>query len=66
MSGMENEKRAPVPDPIERVSETTLVMARTFIGSLSAASAGREVIRTKISALIGQGSATPVLTVPLR
>src|SRR4029434_9414609 len=42
------EKRSRVLDPIERVSEVIfgLLMAMTFVGALSVASAGREEIRT--------------------
>jgi VIT1/CCC1 family predicted Fe2+/Mn2+ transporter len=55
MPEMENEKRAPVLDPIDRVSEIIfgLIMALTITGSLSAASAGREEIRTMIFAALG-------------
>jgi hypothetical protein len=68
MSEMENQKRAPVLDPSDRVSEIFfgLIMARTSTGSLNAASVGREVTRTKMSAVTGQSSATTVLTVPSR
>jgi len=55
MSEMENEKRAPVLDPIDRVSEIIfgLIMALTFTGSLSAATAAREEIRTMMFAALG-------------
>ena len=55
MSEMENEKRAPVLDPIHRVSEIIfgLIMALTFTGSLSAATAAREEIRTMMFAALG-------------
>jgi len=55
MANVENEKRAPVLDPIDRVSEVIfgLIMALTFTGSLSAASAGREEIRTMMFAALG-------------
>ena len=49
------EKPARVLDPIERVSEVIfgLLMAMTFIGSLSVATAGREEIRTMMIAALG-------------
>jgi VIT1/CCC1 family predicted Fe2+/Mn2+ transporter len=55
MSGMAEEKRARVLDPIERVSEVIfgLLMAMTFIGSLSVATAGREEIRTMMITALG-------------
>jgi VIT1/CCC1 family predicted Fe2+/Mn2+ transporter len=55
MSKTENEKRTPVLDPIDRVSEIIfgLIMALTFTGSLSAATAGREEIRTMMFAALG-------------
>ena len=55
MANVESNKRAPVLDPIERVSEVIfgLIMALTFTGSLSAASAGREEIRTMMFAALG-------------
>ena len=55
MSKVAKEKRAPVLDPIDRVSEVIfgLIMALTFTGSLSAASAGREEIRTMMFAALG-------------
>ncbi|MGQ0578256.1 MAG: hypothetical protein ACT4PQ_05015 [Betaproteobacteria bacterium] len=55
MSEMESEKRAPVLDPIDRVSEIIfgLIMALTFTGSLSAATAAREEIRTMMFAALG-------------
>ena len=55
MSEMENEKRAPVLDPVQRVSEIIfgLIMALTFTGSLSAATAAREEIRTMMFAALG-------------
>jgi len=51
----ETEKPARVLDPIERASEVIfgLLMAMTFIGALSAASAGREEIRTMMFTAIG-------------
>ena len=55
MSHVENQKRAPVLDPINRVSEIIfgLIMALTFTGSVSAATAGREEIRTILFAALG-------------
>jgi hypothetical protein len=49
------EKPARVLDPIERVSEVIfgLLMALTFTGSLSVATAGREDIRTMMIAALG-------------
>jgi VIT1/CCC1 family predicted Fe2+/Mn2+ transporter len=47
--------RARVLDPIERVSEVIfgLLMAMTFIGSLSVATAGREEVRTMMITALG-------------
>jgi hypothetical protein len=55
MSNAASEKPAPVLDPIERVSEMIfgLLMALTFTGSLSVASAGREDVRTMMIAALG-------------
>jgi len=55
MAELKNEKRARVLDPIERVSEIIfgLIMALSFTGSLSAATAGREEIRTVMIAALG-------------
>jgi hypothetical protein len=55
MSNAEGEKPAPVLDPIDRVSEVIfgLLMALTFTGSLSVASAGREDVRTMMIAALG-------------
>ena len=49
------EKRARVLDPIERVSEVIfgLLMAMTFVGALSVATAGREEIRTMMLTALG-------------
>jgi hypothetical protein len=49
------EKPARVLDPVERVSEVIfgLLMAMTFIGSLSVATAGREEVRTMMIAALG-------------
>ena len=55
MGQVGEEKRARVLDPIERVSEVIfgLLMAMTFIGSLSVATAGREEIRTMMITALG-------------
>jgi VIT1/CCC1 family predicted Fe2+/Mn2+ transporter len=55
MSKIENEKRSPVLDPIDRVSEIIfgLLMALTFTGTISAATAGREEVRTVMFAALG-------------
>jgi VIT1/CCC1 family predicted Fe2+/Mn2+ transporter len=55
MSNTENEKRTPVLDPIDRVSEIIfgLIMALTFTGTLSAATAGREEVRTMMLTALG-------------
>ena len=55
MSNAGDEKPAPVLDPIDRVSEVIfgLLMALTFTGSLSVASAGREDVRTMMIAALG-------------
>jgi hypothetical protein len=55
MSKTENEKRTPVLDPIDRVSEIIfgLIMALTFSGTLSAATAGREEVRTMMFTALG-------------
>ena len=55
MPNAANEKPAPVLDPIERVSEVIfgLLMALTFTGSLSVATAGREDVRTMMIAALG-------------
>ena len=49
------EKRAPVLDPLARVSELIfgLLMALSFTGALSVATAGREDVRTMMYAAIG-------------
>jgi hypothetical protein len=48
-------ERAPVLDPIDRVSEIIfgLIMALSFTGAVSAATAGREEIRTVMFAALG-------------
>ena len=55
MGDVAEEKRARVLDPIERVSEVIfgLLMAMTFIGSLSVATAGREEVRTMMITALG-------------
>ena len=55
MPDIGEEKRARVLDPIERVSEVIfgLLMAMTFIGSLSVATAGREEVRTMMITALG-------------
>jgi len=55
MRDVAEEKRARVLDPIERVSEVIfgLLMAMTFIGSLSVATAGREEVRTMMITALG-------------
>ena len=55
MAELKNEKRARVLDPIERVSEIIfgLIMALSFTGTLSAATAAREEIRTVLFAALG-------------
>jgi VIT1/CCC1 family predicted Fe2+/Mn2+ transporter len=49
------EKPARVLDPIERVSEVIfgLLMAMTFVGALSVATAGREEVRTMMITALG-------------
>jgi VIT1/CCC1 family predicted Fe2+/Mn2+ transporter len=49
------EKPARVLDPIERVSEVIfgLLMAMTFVGALSVATAGREEVRTMMISALG-------------
>jgi VIT1/CCC1 family predicted Fe2+/Mn2+ transporter len=55
MSQVEKQKRAPVLDPIDRVSEIIfgLIMALTITGSVSAATAGRDEIRTMMFSALG-------------
>jgi hypothetical protein len=55
MGDMQPERRERVLDPIARVSEVLfgLIMALTFTGTLSAATAGREEIRTLLIGVIG-------------
>jgi VIT1/CCC1 family predicted Fe2+/Mn2+ transporter len=55
MSKSENEKRERVLDPVHRVSEVIfgLLMALSFTGALSVATAGREEIRTVMFTALG-------------
>lgn len=55
MLQVENKTRARVLDPVDRVSEVIfgLIMALTFTCTLSAASAGREEVRTMMFAALG-------------
>jgi VIT1/CCC1 family predicted Fe2+/Mn2+ transporter len=55
MQQVDDQKRAPVLDPINRMSEIIfgLIMALTFTGSVSVATAGREEIRTVMFAALG-------------
>jgi hypothetical protein len=55
MPNTDNEKPGPILDPIDRVSEVIfgLLMALTFTGSLSVATAGREDVRTMMFAALG-------------
>jgi VIT1/CCC1 family predicted Fe2+/Mn2+ transporter len=55
MSGSDSEKPAPVLDPVDRASEVIfgLLMALTFTGSLSVATAGREEVRTMLFTALG-------------
>ena len=55
MAQVEERDRAPVLDPVHRVSEIIfgLIMALTFTGTLSAATAAREEIRTMMFAALG-------------
>jgi hypothetical protein len=55
MSNLDEEKPARVLDPIDRVSEVIfgLLMAMTFVGSLSVATAGREEVRTMMITALG-------------
>ncbi len=50
-----DKKRSPILDPLARVSEVIfgLLMALSFTGSLSVATAGREDVRTMMYAAIG-------------
>jgi VIT1/CCC1 family predicted Fe2+/Mn2+ transporter len=55
MSNHETQKRTPVLDPIERVSEIVfgVLMATSFTGTLSVATAGSQEIRTMMFAALG-------------
>lgn len=55
MAKTENEKRAEVLDPVHRVSEIIfgLLMALSFTGALSVATAGREEVRTVMFTALG-------------
>lgn len=55
MSETGAEERTRVLDPVDRVSEVIfgLLMAMTFVGSLSVASAGREEVRMMMIAALG-------------
>lgn len=55
MAEVGEEKAARVLDPVERVSEGIfgLLMAMTFVGALSVATAGREEIRTMMITALG-------------
>jgi hypothetical protein len=55
MEDIGEEKRARVLDPVDRVSEVIfgLLMAMTFVGSLSVASAGHEDVRTMMITALG-------------
>lgn len=55
MSDGKVEKRARVLDPVDRVSEVIfgLLMAMTFVGSLSVATAGQEEVRTMMITALG-------------
>src|SRR5512139_3550221 len=55
MGSMEKEKRQRVLDPVSRVSEIIfgLLMALSFTGSLSVATAGREEVRTMMLTALG-------------
>ncbi len=55
MTNEKTEKRRPVLDPVERIMEILfgLIMVLTFTSSLSAATAGREEIRTMVFAALG-------------
>jgi len=55
MGSTSAEKRAPVLDPISRISEIIfgVLMALSFTGSLNAATAGREEVRTVMLTALG-------------
>jgi len=54
-NAFEEEVRQPVLSPVERISEMLfgLFMALTFVGAVSAATTGREEIRTMFAAALG-------------
>jgi hypothetical protein len=54
-NGVEEDVREPVLDPVDRVSEMLfgLFMALTFVGAVSAATTGRQEIRTMLIAAVG-------------
>jgi hypothetical protein len=55
MKDQKKEQRAPVLDPVSRISEIIfgLLMALSFTGSLNAATAGREEVRTMLWTALG-------------
>jgi VIT1/CCC1 family predicted Fe2+/Mn2+ transporter len=55
MSKDDDDRRAPVLDPFDRVSEVMfgVLMAMSFTGSLSVASSGSAEVRTMVSAALG-------------
>ncbi|MEX5685527.1 MULTISPECIES: hypothetical protein [Pseudomonas] len=55
MQGTEAQKRARVLDPVERITEVIfgLLMAMTFTGTMSVATAGQEAERTMMIAALG-------------
>ena len=50
-----NAKREPLLDPVDRISEVLfgLIMAVTFVGAVSVATAGKQEVRTAIAAALG-------------
>jgi VIT1/CCC1 family predicted Fe2+/Mn2+ transporter len=48
-------KREPLLDPVDRISEVLfgLIMAVTFVGAISIATAGRQEVRTAVAAALG-------------
>jgi fermentation-respiration switch protein FrsA (DUF1100 family) len=55
MKGTSDAKRNPLLDPVDRISEVLfgLIMAVTFVGALSVATAGTEDVRTAVAAALG-------------
>ena len=55
MPEQKKEKRARVLDPVSRISEIIfgVLMALSFTGSLNAATAGREEVRTMLKTALG-------------